>query len=640
MPQENTKRRDILKAIRAIPAIADLASSKDGDYAHALDLEVMVYGRNYNGKKVGPYLRLLTYDKGEAIINEGEWEENTFYIVVDGIVEVFNDNSERKNERVAELIHGTPFGMMSMLAGVPRNATVRASSSKSVKVLEIQRPALRLLRKLPKFDEDLDKTYRDHGRNASIEDLKVLLDLTPEQVKEFKRVSEFKIFSTKHVLCHEGAPVNQLYIIKEGWVCRARQTPKGELIDFLGRGFCLGLDAVKTGAVENHKYWPYDIIAMGRTEFIEIPVSELRQGDAFGKALVTRLGRFLPPVLSEELLVDDPDNEKIVSAQKELIETGLVDAYNLLVMDMDLCVRCGNCSLACHKIHGQSRLLRRGIHVVRLEKSKSIQSVLAPSVCMHCNDPECLTGCPTGAISRFKGGQVDINPHTCIGCGDCATQCPYNAISLIPRKSEPDKDRIGFAARFRDYLGVAPNPLPPAIEATEDMVAVKCNLCSDRETLNPRGSKTRAYSCEENCPTGALARINPKNYFSEIGQIEGLLVVDTHYAYGRNIHASDPPRRWIHGIGIALIILLTFAVIIGLQHYKLGSRLVGFLNLRWITGIVGLISIAGVMAHPVRRRIYKRRAGPLRYWMLAHYYLGVLAGIMFLLHGGRIPGAC
>ena len=36
--------------------------------------------------------------------------------------------------------------------------------------------------------------------------------------------------------------------------------------------------------------------------------------------------------------------------------------------------------------------------------------------------------------------------------------------------------------------------------------------------------------------------------------------------------------------------------------------------------------------------MYRRRAGPLRYWLLAHVYLGVIAGIVLLLHGGRSSG--
>src|SRR5262249_38832956 len=146
--------------------------------------------------------------------------------------------------------------------------------------------------------------------------------------------------------------------------------------------------------------------------------------------------------------------EMELAAQQRLIETGLVDATNLLVMDMDLCVRCGNCSLACHKIHGQPRLTRHGIHVTRLERASvsAVQSVLSPAVCMHCQDPECLTGCPTGAIGRFGAGQIDIDTRTCIGCGDCATQCPYNAISMISRKGKTPPASNGFSSKLRDLL--------------------------------------------------------------------------------------------------------------------------------------------------------------------------------------------
>jgi hypothetical protein len=60
--------------------------------------------------------------------------------------------------------------------------------------------------------------------------------------------------------------------------------------------------------------------------------------------------------------------------------------------------------------------------------------------------------------------------------------------------------------------------------------------------------------------------------------------------------------------------------------------------MRWVTGLVGLVGIAGVMTYPIRKPVYRRRAGALRYWLLAHIYLGVIAGIVLLMHGGSHGG--
>jgi Fe-S-cluster-containing dehydrogenase component len=255
---------------------------------------------------------------------------------------------------------------------------------------------------------------------------------------------------------------------------------------------------------------------------------------------------------------------------------------------------------------------------------------------MHCKDPECLTGCPTGAIGRFDNGQVDITASACIGCGDCATNCPYDAISMVARRgSEPEHP--SFGTRLRGLLRLSPEPLPAAVEQTEDLLAVKCNLC-EGTSINPRGSARSAYSCEENCPTGALARVDPRSYFSEVGRIEGLLRIDHSHAIGRNIHRSDPKRTSIHVVGVLLTLLLTGGAIVLLQRHGLGEALFGFLNMRWLTALVGLAAIIGVMTYPIRRRIYTRRRGALRYWMLTHSYLGVIAAVMIFLHGGTDAG--
>src|SRR5262249_54029703 len=209
---------------------------------------------------------------------------------------------------------------------------------------------------------------------------------------ELRDISLYRVYTKNHVLFRQGTPADRIFIIKEGWIRRDRQpdiaSPPWH--DFLGKGYCFGADAIMKPLV-----WTYTATLMGRTEVFEISINGLRQKVALRGTLADGLARFAPrELLARAAKRSRRAAPKVLSSQEALIETGLVDATNLLVMDMDLCVRCGNCSLACHKVHGRSRLVRRGIHVTRLKslKSRTEQSVLAPQVCMHCNDPECLTG--------------------------------------------------------------------------------------------------------------------------------------------------------------------------------------------------------------------------------------------------------
>jgi len=383
MPREHKSRREVIDAIRALPSTSELLSMHEGHYDHELDLEVTVYGRNYGGKKVGPYVRLLSFEPGENIIKQGEWGGNTFFVVSHGIADVFINAPNNQSLKVAELKPGTQFGEMSVLAGVPRSATVKGSTGGPVDILEIQRPALRLLRKLPAFGEALDSSYRSHGRDNIIDELGQKISLAPQIAQELKAIASFRVFSKNHVLFRERAPIDRLYFIRQGWLRRSKG-PDAE--DFIGRGFWFGVDGIMKEAA-----WPYTATLMGRTEVLEVSIRRLRQNPQLRENLERELARFAPAAFGSLVSTAGGVREKELAAQQSLIETGLVDGTNLLVMDMDLCVRCGNCSLACHKIHGQSRLTRHGIHVTRLERPSlsAIQSVLSPAVCMHCQDPEC-----------------------------------------------------------------------------------------------------------------------------------------------------------------------------------------------------------------------------------------------------------
>lgn len=649
MPTEIKKHQTVLDAIRDVDIISDLLAKHDGHYAYELDLEVIAYGRNYNGKKVGPYLRLYEFGAGEEVIREGDWGGNTFYITVDGRLDVFvRDPDDGQNKKVAELPPGISFGEMSILAGVPRNATISVPAGERARVLEVDRPALRLLRKLPKFGEMLDANYRKHGLSRTLIDVQQATDNAFDQnlVAKLGKSARFTVYAKHHVLFREGDLIDRVIFVKNGWVRRVRglgyAAARGDLlvegltedvgVDFLGAGNCLGLEGT-----ERDERWEYTAVVLQRTEVLEVAMPPLRADAKLKETLVRTFSGFSRA--DDDVRVSAKLNKEIVRATEREIATGVVDGTNLLVMDMDKCVRCGNCSMACQQVHGQSRLLRRGIHIERVKNHGGVSSeqILVPSVCMHCQDPECLTGCPTGAIGRFENGQIDIDPKTCIGCGDCATQCPYNAITMIPRKpAEPAPRTIG--GTLLSWLTLSPETPPRPVTEVDNLLATKCNLCQGTG-LNPPGVAREAFSCEENCPTGALVRVNPREYFTEVNSRLGVAFRDRTHAFGRNIHKRDPWALAWHVVGVLLTLATVAGTIWALERYGMDARLGGtWLTVRWITGIVGLGGVAAVMTYPMRKQVYRRRAGALRYWMLSHVYLGLVAGVALLLHGGATTG--
>src|SRR5215213_11563685 len=585
MPREITHHGQILEAIASVDSISELVERDNGHYKYELDLEVIVYGRNYTGKKVGPYARLLSYDPGESVVRQGDWGGNTLYTLVAGDLDVLITDDHGTTRKVAELQPGTTFGERSVLAGQPRNATIIVPPESKAYVIEIQRPALRLLRKLKKFGHMLDVAYRKYGLDRTLLEVEEATAdaFGPDLLKQLGDAARFTVYGKNHILFKEGDPVNRLVFIKNGWVRRVRglanpsqadmvlELGKDVGIDFLGAGNCLGLEAFDAA---DKGTWKYTANVMARTEVLEVAVSHLRANPALRDAVLKQFSAFS---YADDREPEPPADRRLVAAAGREITTGIVDGTNLLVMDMDLCIRCGNCSLACHKVHGRSRLLRRGIHIARPVKpaSKDIQHVLSPSVCLHCQDPECLTGCPTGAIGGCEEGQIDINPETCIGCGDCATQCPYNAITMVPRKAAAVPPP-SFGARLKGLFSLAKPRLPAPVTDTENLLAVKCNLCENTR-LNPPGTRRRkqANSCQENCPTGALVRVNPREYFAEARNAVGLVYKDQTHAIGRNIHKRDWPARLWHIFGVLATIAVTLATLWAARRYTLDGRLAG-----------------------------------------------------------------
>jgi Fe-S-cluster-containing dehydrogenase component/CRP-like cAMP-binding protein len=646
MPREIQNHEQLIDAFRNVEIVSELVEQlPNGEFRNELDMDIILFGRSYRGKKVGPYCRLLEFQPGEVIVRANTWESSIFYILVEGRLDASIPDPAGGMRKVGEIAKGSSFGEMALLSGTPRTASVSvAEESGPALVLEFTRPAIRLLRKLPKFGKALDRNYRNYGLTLAINNLKELIGpaASPEVMKRISDASRFAVYEKDQVLFKEGDPINRVFFVRSGWVQRVSgvefnpraaelllDTDESVGLDFFGAGTAMGIEAL-SGTTE----WKYTATVWGRAEILELAISRLQEDKEMAALLVPL---FKGAVEGKPVVPLHPKDNRVLAAATREIETGVVDGVNLMVMDMAKCVRCGNCSLACHKVHGTTRLTRRGIHIERpfRENGRAMQSVLVPTVCMHCRDPECLTGCPTGAIARLPDGQIDIEPKTCIGCGDCATQCPYDAISMIPRNGKIGGNGGGILSWFSP----GPASMPEPVTQTEDLVAVKCNLC-EGTPLNPPGAKTPAYSCEENCPTGALVRVDPREYFDEVKGTIGLIRQGEHQAYGVNIHKFDLWARLWHIFGGLIVVAGGVGAFLATWHFTQDAALFpgSWVTMRWITGLAGLAGIIWVMAYVVRKQIYRRRAGALRYWMLSHIYIGVLAGIVLLIHGGRSSG--
>jgi len=85
MPREIEKHELIIDAFRKVDIVSELVDQlPNGEFRNELDMDIILFGRSYRGKQVGPYTRLLEYQPGEVILRENTWESSIFYILVDG----------------------------------------------------------------------------------------------------------------------------------------------------------------------------------------------------------------------------------------------------------------------------------------------------------------------------------------------------------------------------------------------------------------------------------------------------------------------------------------------------------------------------------------------------------------------------
>ncbi len=103
-----------------------------------------------------------------------------------------------------------------------------------------------------------------------------------------------------------------------------------------------------------------------------------------------------------------------------------------LAVDLDACVRCYACEVACRQENGlgpetRSRWCRVQTIPPR-EAGGELHLDFVPIMCLHCEDPLCARFCPAEAIGKKEDGRVFLDQEKCAGCRQCVAACPYGAM--------------------------------------------------------------------------------------------------------------------------------------------------------------------------------------------------------------------
>ena len=164
-----------------------------------------------------------------------------------------------------------------------------------------------------------------------------------------------------------------------------------------------------------------------------------------------------------------------------------------MVIDLDKCVACQGCSIACRAenntpaVAPDQALLGRAMRwndvfplpINSEEDTGEYPNVISryiPRPCMHCENPPCLKVCPVGATFQNSEGIVEQNYARCIGCRFCTVGCPYSvryfnwhkATWEAPMEQHLNPDRV-------EANGVLEGPAPRPLGVVE-----KCTYCIHR----------------------------------------------------------------------------------------------------------------------------------------------------------------
>lgn len=403
----------------------------------------------------------------------------------------------------ATMSPGDFFGEIAALSRSARTSTIFAVGD-ATEMLEIRWQGLR---DLLRFDDHLrhhiDRIYRERTLATHLREIPIFRRLNDEQLKRVIEQTQFGTYGDydwsgdykrlvkegtrspekETIIAQEGDYPNGVVLIRSGFARLSQKFGHGHrTLNYLSAGSEFGLrEIAHNWAHKDTVPFQHSLRVIGYTHVIVVPAPVMEE-----IVLPTVPRDQLPEFFTPAELAGTEQSEsqqKLDAGAKigpELMEFLTENRYfngtSTMVIDMERCTRCDDCVRACASANeGNPRFLRHG---------QTTGRIMVANSCMHCADPVCLIGCPTGAIHRGQtGGEVIVNQATCIGCSICSNNCPYEAIRMVEIREE-------------DGAFMVDKDMKPIVKAT------KCDLCSDQ---------LGGPACERSCPHGALKRMDMNN---------------------------------------------------------------------------------------------------------------------------------
>ncbi|MFM8577652.1 MAG: cyclic nucleotide-binding domain-containing protein [Planctomycetaceae bacterium] len=353
-------------------------------------------------------------------------------------------------------------GEMSCLNHYPRSATLVAIEP--VEAFEIDRNVLHMLQRNVASRSVLDAAYRSRALATELRQLDMFEGLDDADRRTcadmLRDRAELVRVDKGQVIFAQGDVARDFFKVRLGFV-KVSQKVRGEerVADYLGPGRTFGeiglLAAVGALGIENQAALrTASCTALDDVELVRI------RGEDF-RAVLERFPAVRHSLVERAHGLLERDRTRDAASAEGLgrfLENGLVSAQKLLVLDLESCTRCDECTRACSDTHdGVTRLIREGLR---------FENFLVASSCRSCLDPYCLVGCPVDAIHRKPreghpaAVEIVIEDH-CIGCGLCSTNCPYGNISM--HRDETSRRVATTCDLCRDLVG--PNDDPSCVYA-------------------------------------------------------------------------------------------------------------------------------------------------------------------------------